>query len=107
MVGRREPAGAPFSALIHLVPSELASRADGRFGHRSRPAAGPRRNRRPVRASSRMPKKRADFIRRLGRKNVLELAGLLLDFRLAVHGQAIGKETLRQPMPPDDAARAL
>ncbi len=35
---------------------------------------------------------------------MFELAGLLLDFRFAVHGQAVGKKALSQAMAPDDAA---
>jgi hypothetical protein len=54
-----------------------------------------------------MPQECADFIGRLGRENVLELACLLLDFGFAIHGQAIRKEPLRQSVPPDNAARAF
>src|SRR5208337_3004947 len=70
-------------------------------------AARPRRNRRPVRAGSRMPKECTNLVRRFRRKNVLELASLLLDLRLAIHGQAVSKQALRQPVTPDDASRSF
>ena len=54
-----------------------------------------------------MPQKSADLVGSFGRKNVLELASLLLDFRFAVHGQAIGKQPLCQAVPADNAAGAL
>lgn len=57
-------------------------------------AARPRRNRRPVRTRPWMPKERADLVRSLWRKDVLELASLLLNFGLAIHGQTVGKEPL-------------
>jgi hypothetical protein len=38
---------------------------------------------------------------------VLELAGLLLDFGLTVHGERIREEAFRQPVPPDDVGRPL
>lgn len=60
-----------------------------------------------MRAGPWMPKERADFVGRLRRKNVLELTRLLLDFRLAVHRQTVGKEPLGQPVPPDNAPGAL
>ena len=40
-------------------------------------------------ASSRMSQERADLVRGFGRENVFELAGLLFDLRLAIHGQAV------------------
>jgi hypothetical protein len=39
-----------------------------------------------------MSQERADFVGSAGRENVLELAGLLLDFGLAVHGETVGKQ---------------
>ncbi len=60
-----------------------------------------------MRASPRMSKERADLVGRFGREDMLELAGLLLDFRLAIHGQAIGEETLGQAVTADDAAGAF
>jgi len=71
------------------------------------PAARPRRNRCPVWARPRMAKERTDLIGRLWRKNMLKLAGLLLDLGFAVHGQAVGKQPLSQPVSPDDAPRPL
>src|ERR1700687_569123 len=107
MVGRRRTS-APGSVLMHLVPRELT---DGvyRFslGDSLSCAARSRRNRRPVRARARMPQECADLIGRFGRKNVLKLAGLLLDLRLAVHRQAVSKQPLGQPMPSDDAACSI
>src|ERR1700756_4309130 len=107
IVGRRRTF-APRSALMHLVPSELT---DGvyRFslGNSFSPAARSGRNRRPVRTGTRMAEERADLIGRFGRKNVLKLAGLLLDLRLAVHCQAVSKQALGQQMPPDNAARSI
>ena len=44
-----------------------------------------------MRAAFGMSKEGADFIRRFWREDVLELAGLLLDLGLAVHGEAVGK----------------
>ena len=60
-----------------------------------------------MRACSRMSQERADLIRRFGRENVLELAGLLLDFRLAVHRQAVGEQALGQTVAANDAAGPL
>ena len=54
-----------------------------------------------------MPEEGADFVGRFRRKNVLELAGLLLDLRFAVHRQAVGEEPLGQPMPSNNAAGPL
>jgi hypothetical protein len=42
-----------------------------------------------------MPQKSTNLIRRLGRKNVLELASLLLDLRLAIHRQTIREQPFR------------
>ena len=57
-----------------------------------------------MRAGPRVSEECADFVRSLRRKNMLELAGLLLDFGLAVHSQTVSEEPLRQPVPSDDAA---
>src|SRR5277367_5975430 len=108
MVGRRGERG-PCSALIHLVPSELAARTHGfsQFGNRPFRAARPRRNRRPVRARLRMSQKRANLVGRFRRQNVFELAGLLLDLRFAVHRQTVGEKPLGQPVAPNNTARAF
>src|SRR5207245_6210348 len=58
-------------------------------------------------ACPRMTQKRADLIRGFGRKDVFELARLLLDLRLAIQSQAVGKQPLRKPVPADDVGRAL
>ena len=49
----------------------------------------------------------ADFVGGFRRQDVFELAGLLLDFGLAVHGQRIGKEAFCQTMTPDNVGGAL
>ena len=54
-----------------------------------------------------MPREGADLIGRFGREDVFELAGLLLDFGLAVHGQAVGEEPFGQAMAADDVGGAL
>ena len=64
-------------------------------------------NRRSMRTSPRMPQKRADLVRSFRRENVLKLASLLLDFGFAVHRQTIGKQPLRQAVPPNDICRLL
>ena len=70
-------------------------------------AAWSRRNGRAVRAGARMAEEGADLVGGFGRKDVLELAGLLLDFGLAVHGQAVGEQALGQAMAADDVGGAL
>ena len=54
-----------------------------------------------------MSEEGADLVSRFGREDVLELAGLLLDLGFAVHRQAVGKQSLGQAVPADDAAGAL
>src|SRR2546428_7995131 len=58
-------------------------------------------------ACPRMTQKRADLVRGCGREDVLELARLLLDLRLAIQSQAVGKQPLRKPVPADNVGRAL
>src|SRR5262249_47561846 len=53
-------------------------------------------------ASSWVPQECADLVCRLRRQNVLEFACLLLDFGFAVHSKAVGEQTPRQPVSPDD-----
>src|SRR5947209_20619172 len=77
------------------------------FKSGAEPATRPRRNRRAMRAGPWMPQKSADLVRCLGRQDVLELASLLLDFGFAVHGEAVGEETLGQPVPSNDAGCAF
>jgi hypothetical protein len=60
-----------------------------------------------MRTGARVPEEGADFVGRFRRENMFELAGLLLDFRFAVHGQAVGKKALSQPVATDDAASSL
>src|SRR5207248_1978987 len=71
------------------------------------PAARTRRNQRAVRAGTGMSQERADLLGRFLREDVLELAGLLLDFRLAVHGQAVGEQSFGQAMATNDVSGAL
>src|SRR6266852_5973801 len=71
---------------------------------RASAAARARWNRRAMRARTRMPKESTYLIGSFRRENMLELASLLFNFRLTVHSQAVGKQTLGQAMPPDNAA---
>src|ERR1051326_8776692 len=81
------------ASVPSVVDSLFGSRRFSEFSpcEVSSSAAWPRRNGCAMGAASRMPKKGADLIRRLRGQDVLELASLLLDLSLAVHGQAIGK----------------
>jgi hypothetical protein len=54
-----------------------------------------------------MSEEGADFVGRLGGKNVLELAGLLLDFRFTVESQTVGKKALCETVPADNVSRSL
>src|SRR5437870_13479681 len=58
-------------------------------------------------ACPRMTQKRADLIRGFGRKDVFELARLLLDLGLAILSQAVGKQPLRLPVSANDVGGAL
>jgi hypothetical protein len=62
---------------------------------------------RSVGAGERVVEEGADFVGGFGREDVLELAGLLLDFGFAVHGERIGEEALGQAMAADDVGGAL
>src|ERR1700677_2379772 len=73
-----------------LRPGNLPSISTSNFDIRI--AARPRRNRRTMWAGPRMSEECADLVGRFRRKDVLELAGLLLDLRFAVHGQTVGKK---------------
>src|SRR5579862_119086 len=68
-------------------------------------AARAKRDRRAVGTSSGMTEEGADFVGRLGRENVLELAGLLLDLRFAVESQAVGEQALGQAVAANDVGR--
>src|ERR1700723_2833997 len=70
-------------------------------------AAGSRRNRRAVRAGARVAEERANLVGGFGREDVLELAGLLLDFGFAVHGEAVGEQALGQAVTANDTGGAL
>ena len=58
-------------------------------------------------ASSRVSQECADLIRSFGRQNMLELAGLLLDFALAIHRQTVGEQAFGEPMSANDPGRLL
>ena len=53
-----------------------------------------------------MSEERADLVGGFRREDVLELAGLLLDFGFAVHGEAVGEQALGQPVAANDAPGA-
>jgi hypothetical protein len=54
-----------------------------------------------------MAEEGADFVGCLGGEDVLELAGLLLDLGLAVHGETVGEKALSEAVTANDAAGAL
>src|SRR5260370_4183812 len=86
-------------------PPGFASGSPGQL--RCSSAAHPRRDRRAMRTSGGVSKEGANLICRFGRKNVLELAGRLLDFRLAIHRQAVGEQAFCETVAADDAAVAV
>ena len=49
-----------------------------------------------------MAQEAADLVCGFGREDVFELAGLLLDFRFAVEGQAVGEKAFSQAVPADN-----
>ena len=65
-------------------------------------AARPERYRRAVGAGAGMAEESADFVRGFGRENVLELAGLLLNFGFAVERQAVGEEAFGEAVSSDN-----
>ena len=60
-----------------------------------------------MRTSARVVEEGADFVGGFGGQNVLELAGLLFDFGLAVHGERVGEETFGEAVAADDVGGAL
>src|SRR5271155_2633695 len=91
------------------VPGELGTLGRGRADRsslelRASSTAFPRRNRRTMRAGARMTEESTNLVRSLERKDMLELAGLLLDFRFAVHCEAVGKKPFGEAMSTNDAA---
>src|SRR5579863_1814173 len=70
-------------------------------------AARSGRNQCAVRAGARVAQKRANLVGGFGGEDVLELAGLLLDLGLAVHGKAVGEQAFRQSVATDDVGGAL
>ena len=49
----------------------------------------------------------ADLVGGLGGQNVFELAGLLFDFGLAVHGETVGEQAFGKAVTTDDIGGAL
>ena len=90
---------------LRCDPDFVSTGVDSLAGLRFSSAAWPWRDRRTVRAGPRMTQERADLVRRARRQDVFELAGLLFDFRLTVHGEAVGEEALGQAVAANDAAR--
>ena len=60
-----------------------------------------------MRASARVAEEGAYLVGGFGREDVLELAGLLFDFGLAVHGEAVGEQSLSQAVAANDVSGAL
>src|SRR5437870_6290650 len=54
-----------------------------------------------------MTQKGTNFVGCFWREDVFEPARLLLDLRLAIQSQAVGKQPLRKPVPADDVGRTL
>src|SRR5580658_652438 len=97
-----------FAGIVFLRALSRGRARSGGWNKFSAPSAAcSRRNRRTVRASAWMSEKGAYLVRRFRRKDVFELAGLLLDFRFAVHGQAVSKKALGEAMSTNDAACPL
>src|SRR5579864_1530335 len=70
-------------------------------------AARPGRNECAVGAGAGVAQEGAYLVGGFGREDVLELAGLLLDFGFAVHGKAVGEEAFRQAVATNDIGGAL
>src|SRR3954469_16727327 len=60
-----------------------------------------------MRTRPRMPQEGADPVRSLGRKNVLELARLLLDLGLILHVQRLREQPFGEAMAPDHVRGTL
>lgn len=60
-----------------------------------------------MRAGPRVVEEGANLVGCLRRQNVLELAGLLLDFGLAIHREGVGEKPLGQPVTTDDIGGSL
>ena len=58
-------------------------------------------------AGARVVEEGADLVGGFGREYVLELAGLLLDFGFAIHGERIGEEALGEAVAADDVGSTL
>src|ERR1700693_1688734 len=76
-------------------------------GRQSTLAARSRGDGRAVGASAGMPEEAADLVVSFRREDVFELAGLLLDFGLAVQRQAVSEETFRQTMAANDVGSPM
>ena len=65
------------------------------------------RDRASVRTCFRVTQEGADAVRRFRRQDMLELAGLLLDYRLVRYPQSLHEQDFRQPVTSDDVFCAL
>ena len=54
-----------------------------------------------------MPQKRADALRHLGAEDVLEGAGVRFNLAIVAQRQRVHEQALGQPVPADNAGRAL
>src|SRR5260370_38900154 len=86
-------------------PAGFASGSPGQL--RCSSAARPRWDRRTMGAGPGVSEEGANLICRFRRKNVLKLAGLLLDFRLAIHRQAVGEKAFGETVAADEADGAF
>src|SRR3984957_431338 len=91
-------------SLLHMPRSRNLLRFPG---HQSTLAARSRWYGRAVGTSPGMSEEAADLVGGFRRQDVFELAGLLLDFGLAIQGQAVSEETFGQTMPANDIGRPL
>ena len=60
-----------------------------------------------MRAGARVAQEGANLVGGFGREDVLELAGLLFDLGLAVHGEAVGEQALGKAVTANDVSGAL
>ena len=60
-----------------------------------------------MRAGTGVAQECAYFVGGFGRKNVFELAGLLFNFRFAVHGETVGEEALGEAVTANNIRGAL
>ena len=60
-----------------------------------------------MRTSAGMAEEGAYLIRGFGGEDVFEFAGLLLNFGLAIHGEAVGEEPFGETVAANNASRPL